>query len=250
MNEPVDDDDLQHWVDGRLDPRRRAALDAWLAARPAEAARVAAYRRHNQSLHALFDPMLHEQVPEALRRRPRPALRWYYAAVVAWVAFGALLGWTLRGVQLPLGPPPAATAWTERAAVAHTVYAPEVAHPVEVGAEAQAHLVAWLSKRLGRAVKAPDLAALGYTLMGGRLLPGAGGPAAQFMYENGRGGRLTLYVTAPEGRTGDTTFRYERRGGVGLLYWVDGELGYALAGENDRGRLLAAAHLAYRALDS
>ena len=35
------------------------------------------------------------------------------------------------------------------AAVAHVAYAPEVRHPVEVAASDQAHLVAWLSKRLG-----------------------------------------------------------------------------------------------------
>ena len=42
----------------------------------------------------------------------------------------------------------------------------EVAHPVEVGAAQEAHLLQWLSKRLGRKLAAPDLRTLcmsGYT---------------------------------------------------------------------------------------
>jgi hypothetical protein len=35
----------------------------------------------------------------------------------------------------------------------------------------EAHLIQWLSKRLGRQLIAPDLTAGGFQLMGGRLLP-------------------------------------------------------------------------------
>ena len=40
----------------------------------------------------------------------------------------------------------------------------------------------WLTKRLGAPVSAPSLSALGYELVGGRLLPGGAGPVALFMY--------------------------------------------------------------------
>ncbi len=70
------------------------------------------------------------------------------------------------------------------AAVAHAVYSPEVRHPVEVGADQEAYLVRWLPKRLGANLKVPHLAAQGYPLVGGRLLPGERGPAAQFMYQD------------------------------------------------------------------
>ena len=62
-------------------------------------------------------------------------------------------------------------AWARRAAIAHVVYSPEVRHPVEVAANEEAHLVRWLSKRLGIQLKVPHLGALGYSLVGGRLLP-------------------------------------------------------------------------------
>ena len=51
--------------------------------------------------------------------------------------------------------------FARQAAVAHAVYAPEVRHPVEVSAAQQEHLVQWLSKRLGRPLKIPDLVGTG-----------------------------------------------------------------------------------------
>jgi len=53
----VREDDLQAYVDGQLDARRRATIEAHLAAHPGEAVRVTAYRNQNIGLHALFDPL-------------------------------------------------------------------------------------------------------------------------------------------------------------------------------------------------
>jgi anti-sigma factor RsiW len=138
----------------------------------------------------------------------------------------------------------------QQAAIAHVVYSAEVLHPVEVGADQEAHLVKWLSKRLGNEVRPPDLNQAGFQLVGGRLLPGSDGPAAQFMYQDAKGLRLTLYVRthAPDAR--DTAFRYEKSDRVGVFYWVDGPLGYALSGELDRARLLDVAKLVYHQLAS
>ena len=58
---------------------------------------------------------------------------------------------------------------------------------MEVDAGQEAHLMQWLSKRLGRQLVTPDLSGAGLRLMGGRLLPAEDGPAAQFMYENDTG---------------------------------------------------------------
>ena len=111
------------------------------------------------------------------------------------------------------------TTWARRAAIAHIVYSPEVRHPVEVGADQEAHLVAWLSKRLGTPLKVPHLGDLGYTLVGGRLLPGERGPVAQFMYQDGKGQRLTLYVRVNADDSRETAFRFaqEQRGRRVLL---------------------------------
>ena len=66
----VGEDDLQAYVDGQLDTRRRAAIEAYLAAHPGEATRVAAYRSQNIGLHALFDP----QPPSSRTAALPPAL--------------------------------------------------------------------------------------------------------------------------------------------------------------------------------
>jgi anti-sigma factor RsiW len=120
----------------------------------------------------------------------------------------------------------------------------EARHTVEVNADQEAHLVQWLSKRLGRELIVPDLAPAGFRLMGGRLLPAEYGPAAQFMYENGSGERLTLYLRA--GVRDETAFRYHQEGGIGAFCWSDEGFGYAIAAKADRELLLRIAELVHK----
>ena len=254
MSEPkqtVSEDELQAYADGQLAPSRHEEVAAWLASHPAEAGRVEDWRRQNAALHALFDPVLEEPVLQLLARpqpafwKMQPLLR--YAAVVAWLAIGGTLGWFVHSVQDAR--PAAAMAFVRQAAVAHVVYTPEVRHPVEVGAEQEAHLSAWLSKRLGVSVRAPHLSETGYELVGGRLLPGSSGPAAQFMYQDGRGQRLTLYLRTDGDGSQETAFRYARENNIGVFYWIDGSLGYALSGDLDKPELLKVAQAVYHQLN-
>ena len=135
-----------------------------------------------------------------------------------------------------------------RAALAHRVYAPEVRHPVEVGADQQDHLVAWLSKRLGTPLRPPRLAPLGYELVGGRLLPGDNGPVAQFMYTDASGQRLTLYVSSGQAGNRDSGFRYAKDGALSVFYWIDGSYGYALSGALGKAELSQIANAVYEQL--
>ncbi|MEO1766606.1 anti-sigma factor family protein [Thiobacter aerophilum] len=241
----IDEHSLHAYLDDALDGPRRAQVEAYLAQHPDAAARVSAWRHQKEALHALFDPVLEEPLPARLKppARALPALR--YAAMLGWLGVGAALGWLARGDAPAPGP---LASLPREAAVAHVVYAPEVLHPVEVGAEQQAHLVKWLSKRLGAELNAPDLAPSGFHLMGGRLLPADDGPAAQFMYQDSQGRRLSLYVRVLSGTARETAFRFERKDGVSVFYWVDGRFGYALSGELDRARLLEIATSVYHQL--
>ena len=189
----ITDAELQAYADGRLAEERSRAVEAWLAARPDDAERIAAYRRLGEELRRAYDPVLDEPLPEWLSdaRGPRP--RWQgFARVAGWVALGAALG-AIAGWELRDARPVAASrgdlgaVMARRAAVAHATYSPEVRHPVEVGADQEAHLVAWLSKRLGTQLRAPKLESVGYSLVGGRLLPGDNGPVAHFMYQSSQG---------------------------------------------------------------
>ena len=68
---PVTEAELLGYVDGQLPETRRAEVDAWLAARPEDAERIAVYRKQNEELRALFNPVLDEPVPARLIRTRR-----------------------------------------------------------------------------------------------------------------------------------------------------------------------------------
>jgi len=247
------DADLNAYVDGELDEAARADMETWLAADPQAAARVAAYRRQNRELHQLFDGVLDEAAPahlvDLVRASPSPTGRpvWrQIAASLALLLVGAAAGWGLHGQQkAPFmeGRP----GYVERALGAHLVYAAEVLHPVEVEASQEKHLVAWLSKRLGAPLRAPQLGEVGFRLVGGRLLEEQGLPAAQFMYENDAGRRLTAYVRADQGQ--DTAFKFTGKDGLSAFYWIDAPFAYALSGDIGRAELLKVARLVYEGLD-
>lgn len=248
---------LHAMADGVLQEEQRAAVDAHLRAHPQDAARVAAWREQNRQLRALFDPMLDQAVPPALRQAAAPPAAnyaWYRpamqaaAAIVLLIAGGAG-GWLLRGgdsVTASASP----ISLARSAAIAHAVYTPEVRHPVEVGVEQEAHLVQWLSKRLGSKLQPPALSPLGYHLIGGRLLPGDGdGPVAQFMYEEGTGKRLTLYVARERAGKQETAFRYTQEKDLGVFYWIDGQMGYALSARLPKAELGKIADAVYAQLE-
>jgi anti-sigma factor RsiW len=163
------------------------------------------------------------------------------------LAAGAGSGWWLRGV-VPADAP-VEQAFVSDAVAAHLTYAVEVRHPVEVGRDEEDHLVTWLSRRLGVQLTAPDLKASGWELVGGRLLPASIGPAAQFMYQDATGRRVTLYVRAA-GNPEETAFRFARHGSLSAFYWQEGGAAWALLGELPRSELLRLAHAVYRELSS
>ena len=275
MKNPIlTETDLHAWVDGQAPTAAHADLEAWLRAHPQDAERIAQYRRQNAALHSAYDAVLEEPAPEhlsaLLRRAPRfrarfqyPPLR--YAAVVAWLVLGGVIGSVIGGVSgwflhdsYPIkgvsgrATPSATPSFARQAALAHAVYSPEVRHPVEVGADQEAHLVAWLSKRLGTQLRVPHLGEQGFTLVGGRLLPGQPderAPVAHYMYQDGKGQRLTLYVRVNTEASRESAFRFAQEENVGVFYWVDQKLGYALSGEIEKAGLLRVANAVYKQLN-
>jgi anti-sigma factor RsiW len=265
---PLADEELHALVDGQLAPERRAEVKEALAHDPVAAARVAAWRRQREALQRLHDDLLDEPVPAALAsaldlglRRQGSWVRWGGMAAGVLLAFAAgWLGnalWSGHGAapSSQLARAPATREFVHDASIAHAVYAPEKRHPVEVAATEQQHLVQWLSKRLDRPLKVPDLTTMGYTLVGGRLLPGESGARAQFMFEDGSGERVTLYIgildsqaAAGANASRETAFRFASEGPVPSFYWVDQGFGYAVAGKLPRDVLLKLATLAYRDL--
>lgn len=250
MSETVREDELHAYVDGVLPAARRLEVEAWLAAHPDDAARVEAWAAQNRLLHGAFDPALNEPLPlNLVRAARRPALGLPLRALAASLA---LVAAGLVGYVFGLGAGDAAPAphavLARDAAIAHAVFSPETRHPVEVEAAHAEHLVAWLSKRVGTPLDAPDFSAQGFHLLGGRLLAGETGPVAQFMYQDSLERRVTLYVRRAAADKGVTRFRHAREGGLDVFYWIDGDFGYALSGPIGRPAMQQLADAAYRQL--
>jgi len=264
---PITEADLHAWVDAALPLVRRGEVEDYLAAQPDEAGRVHAYLAQKEAIRSVFNPVLDEPLPESLRALAappptasaepprRPWLpRWSLQRVAAGFVIAlvsGLAGWMAHD-RYPAAESLARTSplsLPRQAAVAHAVFSPDVRRPVEVSAEHEDQLVAWLSKRLGTPVRPPKLGALGFDLIGGRLLPGNVGPVAQFMYQDATGQRLTLYVSTENTANRDTAFRFAQEGQVNVFYWIDGKFGYALSAGIDKDKLALVATAVYDQID-
>ncbi|KIZ38296.1 MULTISPECIES: anti-sigma factor family protein [Rhodopseudomonas] len=250
---PLSDDDLQAYVDGRLDAARRAEVETYLESDTEAADRIAGQIADRDDLRARLAAVGAEPIPARLRITHLRAARraWFgqrlgaIAAALALLLIGGAGGWLAserwHGAPAVVAEAPVADA----AIAAWRTYAVEVAHPVEVSADQETHLVQWLSRRLGRRLTAPKLDALGLKLIGGRLLPAADSPAAQFMYEDADGRRVTVYVR-PGGDAEPSAFRFERAGSLSAFSWIDAKLSYAVVAQTDRDRLLGVARAIYQ----
>src|SRR5215472_13615576 len=180
---PIPVAELHAYVDGELPADRRAAVEVWLAAHPQDAARVAAWRAQADLINARYAAVAQEPIPPRLdldrlgridRRRPLLAV----AAVVAAFVLGGIAGWFGRDTWA--GAIGGMHVFTTDAIDAHKLYVVEVRHPVEVAGSEQAHLVQWLSKRLGYDLRAPDLSAMGLKLVGAACCPARAAPVPRF----------------------------------------------------------------------
>lgn len=222
-------DTLHAFADGQLGEPEAAAVTAYLAEHPDTAAEVARWRRQNEALTALFAPIANEPVPARLApsrvlNEMRAARRQSFmniAAAIVLVLLGSGIGFWGRDYLIPTEA--ASDRLIDEAVTAHTLYVKEKTHAVEVPADSP-NLMRWLSNRITTPIDAPDLAAEGFTFIGGRLLPGDydgkdPSPAAQLMYENAAAQRVTLYITAalPDKKE---VWRLEERNGVEAYYWA------------------------------
>jgi anti-sigma factor RsiW len=252
----IREDDLQASVDGRLPPERAELLKTYLTAHPEERDRLSQYAEQRKALRAAFAAPSSGPASAGLRvadllaarRRRRHRELAQVAAAIALLVLGGLGGWTAHEIVPRLTASASATLATtvfDDAIAAHRTFSVETRHPVEVGASEEAHLVQWLSKRLGRRLIAPDLRPLGFQLMGGRLLPAESGPAALFMYEDGKGIRLSCYYLSVASAD-ETEFKFREQNGISAFYWVDDGLAYAIAANTPRDVLLKIAELVYQ----
>jgi anti-sigma factor RsiW len=233
---PITDEELHAYIDGQLSTERACDVEDYLAANPGAANRVAGWRAQAAMIRDKWGRVAEEKVPERLHpdRIVMPARglgRKVAAAAVVAFAIGVAAGWLGRDVVLGSRHAEIARALADAAIEAHRIYTAEVRHPIEVRAE-EAHLLPWLSRKVGQPLKAPDLAPEGLKLLGGRLLSGPRGAAtAFFMYEG-----VTL-TTARAMREGETAFQWRAAGDIGAVAWIEGGLAFVVTGPAERERL-------------
>jgi anti-sigma factor RsiW len=227
---PVSEDELHALVDRCLPQERLASVQAYLAAHPADAVRVAAWREQREALraalaHAATGPLprrlsLDSLVHARLMRRERP---WRMAAAVV-LAFGlgGAGGWFLRG-----SPPNGAAVLAQEAMANHAVYAADRRRPTELGADQREDLARWVSNRMNHKVSPPDLSADGFQYMGGRLAATSQGPAGMFMYQNASGLRLTVFVR-PDLLHRSMPLEHIAGRALDSCVWMDDGMGYTI----------------------
>jgi len=249
-NEHMDEWALHAYVDGELSREQRAEVEALLARDPEAARKVADWKRQREVLKSAFDGVLDEPVPPQLSAalrpraaRPRTSPWLAMAAAILLLLCGGLAGWFLKGEA-----PVTVADLGQQALEAHSVFAVEVRHPVEVKGDDREHLQAWLSKRVGTAFAVPDLTEEGYSLLGGRLLAASNGPAAMLMYEDKQGQRLSVLLAMP-GTDVETALKVEEQGKLIACTWQDGKLAVAVAGEMARDPMMALAKAVYEKIE-
>ena len=216
---------------------------------------MARYRSQNAGLHALYDDILHEELPPkiaaALETRRSGVPPWAaMAAAIALFVVGAAGGWMVRGEtettqQLASAPPIDTQELMVRASMAHVV-----SHEDELRSASNGGTAAvgdYLADRMGKPVKVPSLDSFGYRLVGSRVLPDTNGPAAQFVFSDESGRKVSLYVRGEE--ADGVNISYALADDLSMFYWNDSDRSYAMVtrvdDEQGREALLTAAKAVY-----
>lgn len=249
----ITDFDLMAYVEGRLDPHRRSQVDAWLAERPEAADDVQTDIAVTEAIRTLYNPVMTEPVPDRLEAVLQgPSGRWRGramrgVAMAASVLGAGLVGWWAGGqTQAPSGLAmdqrllsQVTTAYTDGTAFDGTGDISSVAASVGAGDGAGAgngagdgplEAVSALNERMTFEVRAPDLTALGYTMVGQRVAETGQGDIVEVNYADASGDRLALFMTTRWQET-QPRFRATQQNDVSTAYWYDGPLALALAGD-------------------
>ncbi len=242
--------DFHAYIDGELDSETLREVEAWLEAHPEDMTLVENWEIQGDILKQHFDPVLNEPISNQLvaelkNRSAKKQIRQWSMMAASLLIFlvGGAVGWSISeyGSGLPVRNPVEVSsnkwpALAVQAISAHAVFVPDRGRPVEVRSKQEGESLRWISKRFGRKLLTPDLTALGWTIIGGRVLPLEGKAGAQFMYQNADGRRLTVFLGEnPDNKEVD--YRFWRKGDIGCYYWYEPEIGVAVAAEGDRDEI-------------
>jgi anti-sigma factor RsiW len=244
----VRDIDLMAYADGLLDadPKRKAEVETYLRQHPEEGARVRDYVAQNNAIRRLYSPVLSEPVPERLQavlddRRQGWALGPVARAAIAsgLILVAGFTGWVIgqRGQSEP---------WPMHALVEqmlmtdkqpYLISSSDSDRNLDQAMKETTRPLDWLSHQIAVSLQLPDLTSQGFTLVEKRLVSSNDPQAVQVIYATSSGRRLSLFLRT---RWQDETpqFRFAEKDGVMMVYWLEGPLAYALAGQLDRQEMV------------
>ncbi|HSA82517.1 MAG TPA: hypothetical protein VLE23_17000 [Geminicoccaceae bacterium] len=231
------DEDVQDYIDGRLDPEAHAAVALELLARRELAAEVDTLRRQNEALRVIGQEILAEPIPERLRsavrdaaaahdragaRRRAPGLALVAVIVLSGAAGG--VGWFANDLLRPR--PDVQELIVADVTDAFAFYGSR-GYPVDFPPERTADFASWIDRSLERQVPRPDLAAFGYDYHGGRVIPAEGVSIGVFHFTGAERGRLVVFFW-PAQAAPDEAEELSRRAGMDARFWHDGGLSFAV----------------------
>lgn len=247
----VTEADLEDYLAGRLDRHRRAVVSGAVARDPELSMKLVGYQAQADLLHAQYDNVLDEPIPERLIRvleqptgsekrtagRARRRLDAIAAAVV-FLIVGAGLGWWLG--QGANGQNDLVQAMISQALQAHETWQPGTSDTALFGGDLSESFAS-LEVPFEAPVRWASLEDLNYAPIGFHAFGDEGSEAAQLVYHNKDKdkGRVSLYVR-PRGETLDLPFHRLQEGDYSIVYWNDGPLTYVLvgnAGDADLGEI-------------
>jgi anti-sigma factor RsiW len=235
-NRPINEDDLQAFVDGALDAERHQDVALFLETNKDVAKRVSAYQQGSTALRSVLAPIAAEPIPSRLnlaniidKQRPTHKIRIapMVAAAVVLLAIGASGGWLLKGYSMP--PTEGVAALAQEASASYSAFAADRLRPVEVRADGSDDLKNLVSVTIGGSAIIPDLSKAGYRLMGGRVVPTPHGSGLMLMYDDDKGNRLVMLtrrMQVDQDKPMVASDQHDIRG----WSWARNGLGYSLVG--------------------
>ncbi|ACI97709.1 anti-sigma factor family protein [Rhodospirillum centenum] len=229
----IDEFDLHAYLDGQLEPRREAAVRAFIEANPATRERMRAYAEQMLLLRmsqaegeadgreAAALPVMRHLLARWQRSRPRErALR----AAVGLLLFGA--GWIAAELSDRM-PALVLPAYAQDALAVHEALGGADAKVIEAAGVRQEEVSRWLSARMGEPVKLPELHMIGLRLVGATLEDGDQGMSGMLVYEDRTGRRVTLAMV-PEESAGPDQLELSEVHGYVVGCWRGKNFAYAL----------------------